>query len=66
MSGYYAGPGRAGEVTGGTFFITFGGVTLTPLFCSLMLATTGSYAADFAGVSLMGVASGIAFLTRRL
>jgi MFS family permease len=61
-----AGPGRAGEVTGGTFFITFGGVTLTPLFFSLMLATTGSYAAAFAGVSLMGVASGIAFLTRRL
>jgi MFS family permease len=60
-----AGPGRAGEVTGGTFFITFGGVTLTPLFFSLMLASTGSYAAAFAGVSLMGLASGIAFLTRR-
>jgi MFS family permease len=61
-----AGPGRAGEVTGGTFFITFGGVTLTPLFFSLVLASTGSYAAAFAGVSLMGLASGIAFLTRRL
>jgi MFS family permease len=58
--------GRAAEVTGGTFFITFGGVTTVPLAFSLILGMTGSYTTAYAAVAALTLASGLAFLTRGL
>lgn len=58
--------GRAAEVTGGTFFITFGGVTTVPLAFSFLLHLTGSYALAYAAVGTLTFASGIAFIARGL
>jgi hypothetical protein len=58
--------GHAGEITGATFFVTFAGVTLTPLAFSLALAATGSYALGFVSVGVLTLASGLAFLLRGL
>jgi nitrate/nitrite transporter NarK len=55
-------PGRAGEVTGGTSFLTYGGVMITPALFSAILAATGSYEAGFAAVAMMTLAGGISFL----
>jgi MFS family permease len=55
-------PGRAGEVTGGTSFLTYGGVMIAPAIFSAILAATGSYEMGFAAVAMMTVAGGISFL----
>jgi MFS family permease len=59
-------PGRAAEVTGGTFFITFGGVTIVPLAFSFLLHVTGSYALAYAAVGVLTLASGVAFIASGL
>jgi predicted MFS family arabinose efflux permease len=56
--------GRGGEVTGGSFFVTFGGVTAAPLGFSLVLGVSGSYALAYAAIASLTLASGIAFLVR--
>jgi predicted MFS family arabinose efflux permease len=58
--------GRAAELTGGAFFVTFGGVTVVPLIFSFLLSATDSYALAFASVAALTLASGFTFLTRRL
>jgi hypothetical protein len=58
--------GRAAEVTGGTFFITFGGVTIVPLAFSFLLHATGSYALAYAAVGTLTFASGLVFVARGL
>jgi hypothetical protein len=58
--------GRAAEVTGGTFFITFGGVTTVPLAFSFLLHATGSYGFAYAAVGTLTFASGIAFVAQGL
>jgi MFS family permease len=58
--------GRAAEVTGGTFFITFGGVTTAPLAFSSILHASGSYALAYAAIGTLTFASGVAFLARGL
>ncbi len=55
-------PGRAGEVTGGTSFLTYGGVMIAPAIFSAILAATGSYEMGFAAVAMMTLAGGISFL----
>jgi MFS family permease len=55
-------PGRAGEVTGGTSFLTYGGVMIAPAVFSAILAATGSYEMGFAAVAMMTLAGGISFL----
>lgn len=53
-------PGRAGEVTGGTSFLTFGGVMAMPAIFSLILAVSGSYTLGFtvaAAISFIGALS---------
>jgi MFS family permease len=59
-------PGRAAEVTGGTFFITFGGVTTAPLVFSFLLHLTGSYALAYAAIGVLTFASGVAFVAGAL
>ena len=54
-------PGRAGEVTGGTAFITFSGVMVTPAVFSVIVSTTGSYGAAFAAVAVLTFVSGLQF-----
>jgi MFS family permease len=58
--------GRAAEVTGGTFFITFGGVTTAPLAFSFLLHLTGSYALAYAAMGVLTFASGIALTSGAL
>jgi MFS family permease len=59
-------PGRAGEVTGGTSFLTYGGVMITPALFSAILAATGSYEMGFAAVAMMTLAGGVSFLRAAL
>ena len=50
-------PGKAGFVTGGSVFITFGGVVLAPAVFSALLALGLGYGTGFvmlAGLSLLG------------
>lgn len=56
-------PGRAGEVTGGTSFLTFGGVMVTPLVFSAILAGTDSYLLGFTLAALLTLASGLSYFT---
>ncbi|MBM3555997.1 MAG: MFS transporter [Alphaproteobacteria bacterium] len=60
----HASPARAGEITGGTSFFTYGGVTIVPAVFSAILAATGSYAIAFAVVAVPTTISGLAFLRR--
>jgi MFS family permease len=57
-------PGRAGEATGGTSFVTFGGVFFSPIVFSTIVSTTGSYTLAFATIAaLTGVAGLSLFLS---
>ena len=60
----YSPPGRAGEVTGGASFITFGGVVVVPALFSAILGSLGSYMAAFDAVAALALASGFALLFR--
>ncbi len=55
-------PGRAGEMTGGTSFFTFGGVMLMPTLFSALLAASNSYTLAFSTIAVATLASGIALL----
>jgi MFS family permease len=57
-------PGRAGEVTGGTSFVTFMGVVVVPSLFSLVLGTIGSYRVGYSAVAVLTFVSGLAFLVR--
>jgi MFS family permease len=57
-------PGRAGEVTGGTAFVTFSGVMVTPVAFSAIVSATGSYGVAFAAVAVLTFVSGLSFLIR--
>jgi MFS family permease len=61
----HAPPGRAGEVTGGTFFFTFGGVVIVPLAFSALLAATGSYTLGFVAVGATTLVSALALLLKK-
>lgn len=54
-------PGRAGEVTGGTAFVTFSGVMATPAAFSAIVSTTGSYGLAFAAVAVLTCIAGLSF-----
>ena len=60
----YSPPGRAGEVTGGASFVTFGGVVVVPALFSAILGSLGSYMAAFDAVAALALASGLALLFR--
>ena len=55
-------PGRAGETTGATTFVTFQGVALVPFAFSLILGSIGSYFVAYSGAAVLTLASGIAYL----
>ncbi len=57
--------GRAGEVTGGTSFLTFGGVMAMPAIFSLILAATGSYFIGFAVAAVLTSVSALSFFVDR-
>jgi hypothetical protein len=52
-------PGRAGEVTGGTAFVTFSGVMVTPATFSAIVSATGSYGLAFAAAAVLTFAAGL-------
>ncbi|MBI3454067.1 MAG: MFS transporter [Rhodospirillales bacterium] len=54
-------PGRAGEVTGGTSFFTFGGVVFAPSAFSAILAATGSYFIGFTAMAVMTLAASLSY-----
>ncbi|HEX2116449.1 MAG TPA: MFS transporter [Alphaproteobacteria bacterium] len=54
-------PGRAGEATGGTSFVTFSGVVAAPVLFSAIVSSTGSYALAFATIAAMTGAAGLSF-----
>lgn len=56
-------PGKAGEVTGGTSLLTFGGVMVAPTVFSAILSATGSYALGFTILAVLTCASGLAYFT---
>jgi MFS family permease len=58
----FAPPGRAGETTGATTFITFQGVALVPFAFSLIIGSIGSYFVAFSATAVLTLASGIAYL----
>lgn len=58
----HAPSGRAGEVTGGATFLTFGGVTVIPFVFSSLLALSGSYAIGYLSAATLTLASAAAFL----
>jgi MFS family permease len=55
-------PGRAGEVTGGTAFVTFSGVMATPATFSAIVSATGSYGLAFAAVAVLTFVAGLSLL----
>jgi uncharacterized membrane protein len=54
-------PGRAGEATGGTSFVTFSGVVFAPILVSTVVSTTGSYTLAFAMIAALTGAAGLSF-----
>jgi MFS family permease len=54
-------PGRVGEVTGGTSFLTFGGVMVMPAVFSGILASTGSYTIGFVFAAVLTFASALSY-----
>ena len=58
-------PGRVGEVTGGTSFLTFGGVMVMPAMFSAILASTGSYTIGFVFSAVLTLASGLSYFSAR-
>lgn len=58
----YAPAGRAGEITGSTSFITFGGVMVVPFLFSMILDTIGSYMVAYSAAAVLTLISGFAFL----
>lgn len=55
-------PGRAGEATGGTSFITFSGIVFAPILVSTVVSTTGSYTLAFAMIAVFTGLAGLSFL----
>jgi MFS family permease len=58
-------PGRAGEVTGGTTFVTFSGVVAAPVLFSAIVSATDSYTVAFAAVAALTGIAGISFFLAR-
>jgi MFS family permease len=58
-------PGRAGEITGGTTFVTFSGVVATPILFSAIVSTTGSYTPAFVAIALLTGVAGLSFFFAR-
>jgi predicted MFS family arabinose efflux permease len=58
----FAPPGRAGETTGATTFVTFQGVALVPFVFSLIIGSIGSYFVAYSATAVLTLASGIAYL----
>lgn len=54
-------PGRAGEATGGTSFVTFSGVVFAPILVSTVVSTTGSYTLAFAMIAALTGIAGLSF-----
>jgi MFS family permease len=54
-------PGRAGEATGGTSFVTFSGVVFAPVLVSIVVSTTGSYTLAFALIAVLTGIAGVSF-----
>jgi len=54
-------PGRAGEVTGGTAFLTFSGVMVAPTVFSAIVSYTGSYTYGFATIAVVTFISALSF-----
>ena len=52
----------AGEVTGGTAFVTFSGVMATPATFSAIVSATGSYGLAFAAVAVLTFVAGLSLL----
>jgi predicted MFS family arabinose efflux permease len=57
--------GRAGEVTGGTTFVTFSGVVIAPILFSAIVSTTSSYTIAFAAIAALTGIAGISFFLAR-
>jgi nitrate/nitrite transporter NarK len=53
-------PGKAGEVTGGSTFLTFGGVVVLPAAFSAVTSASGSYVFGFAAAAALTLVSSIA------
>ena len=60
----YSPPGRAGEVTGATTFMTFLGVTLVPGLFSAVLSTIGSYLVGYSAIGCTTLLTGLSCLRR--
>lgn len=58
-------PGRAGEATGGTTFVTFSGVVVAPVLFSFIVSATGSYTLGFATIAAMTGVAGLSFFIAR-
>jgi MFS family permease len=60
----HAPAGRAGEITGGTTFVTFMGVVAVPTLFSAILSVIGSYALGYSSVAVLTFASGVWYMVR--
>ncbi len=58
----HAPKGRAGEVTGGSSFVTFLGVVVVPAVFSALLGSFGSYRIGYTAVAVLTLLSGISYL----
>lgn len=58
----YAPAGRAGEITGSTSFITFGGVMVVPFLFSMIVDTFGSYTVAYSAAAVLTFVSAFAYL----
>jgi len=52
-------PGLAGMATGGSLFVTFLGIVLSPPLFTLLIETTGSYRVPFWGIAAAAAAGGV-------
>ncbi len=58
-------PGKAGFVTGGSVFVTFGGVVLAPAVFSTLLALGLAYGAGFVMLAVLALAGALLALRHR-
>ncbi|MBI3706306.1 MAG: MFS transporter [Proteobacteria bacterium] len=58
-------PGRTAEVTGGTFFIMFGGVMIVPTAFATIVGATDSYGVAYLTMATMALIASVAFLRHR-
>lgn len=58
-------PGRAGEATAGTSFVTFSGNVVAPTVFSAIVSASGSYTLAFAAIAALTCVSGLSFFIAR-